>query len=419
MSGILYLESVAGIAGDMFVAACVDAGVVHPDRVRQVPQLLGLPDVEVVISDVHRASTRATQISVEPRGDGWREVLSPGGLDSSRDHWHTHYALLVELLQGSKLDEAARTFALEVFRVLAEAEGEAHGVSVEDVTFHEVGAVDSVVDVAMAGVCVSAISPLQTLASPVRLGRGVVRIQHGTHAIPPPASARLSVGFPVAAIPEAIDRTDVELSTPTGLAILKALDPTFVEGWPEGTVRAQGQGAGTLDLGSFPNVLRIVLLEPYREPAARPLSDLRLSPSAEALPYETDRVVELCCNLDDESPERTAWITAKALSMGALDSWITPLVGKKGRLASCVSLLVRPHDLPTFVDFLLRTSSTFGVRYAPWSRYKLSRTTEIRNTQRGPVSYSVGHTANGELVKEKPEYEDLRKIWEDDPDFLP
>ncbi len=395
----LYLESFAGIAGDMFTAAFLDAGLVDPDEIRAVPGLLNAPDVTVEIEATQRASARFTHVRVVP----------PEGAEES-GHRHFHYPALVRQLEDSSLDPFARDFALEVFRLLAEAEADSHGVPVDKVAFHEVGAVDSVVDVAMAGVCVGRVAPDLVLASPVKLGRGTISIEHGTYPVPPPASARLAVGMQVAPVPPEISRPDVELSTPTGLAILRALKPEFVEGWPGGSLVAQGSGAGTLDLGPYPNVFRVALLEASHLGGAG-------AEGAEVLPYETDRVVEIRCNVDDQTGERTAWLIERALELGALDAWATPLVGKKGRPAHCIVLLVTPTDVSRFSDFLLRHSSSFGVRYATWDRFKLSREEEVRETPRGPVSYSIGRTLDGDKVKEKPEFEDLKKIWEEDPDF--
>lgn len=396
----LYLESFAGIAGDMFAAAFLDAGLVDPEAIRAVPGALDTSGVEVEISEVQRAGARFTHV----------RVVGPGG-GEERDHHHHphhhhHYPALARQIDGSGLDPVAKAFALRVFRLLAEAEADAHGVPVEKVAFHEVGAVDSVVDVAMAGVCVSAVAPDRILASPVKLGRGTIRIQHGTYPIPPPASARLAVGMPVAPVPESITLPDVELSTPTGLAILRALEPGFVEGWPEGRLLAQGSGSGTLDLGAYPNVFRVALLEAGAD-------------TSSSLPYETDRVAEIRCNLDDQSGERTAWLVEKAMEMGSLDAWVTPVVGKKGRPATLITLLISPDELPTFADFLLRQSSTFGVRYSTWDRFKLVREEEVRETGKGPVSFKVGRTLEGEKLKEKPEFEDLKRIWEEDPGFRP
>lgn len=410
----LYLESHAGVAGDMFTAAFLDAGLVSSEAIQEVPRLLGVPEVSVEISDAQRAQARATRVRVVlpegVEGPDHHHVGDKGhdhtqGHHHGTGHDHHHYPALVRQIESSDLNPTAIQFALQVFRLLAEAEADSHGVPVEKVVFHEVGALDSVVDVAMAGVCVATVSSDRVLASPVKLGRGTIRIQHGAYPVPPPASARLAVGMPIAPVPEAISRPNVELSTPTGLAILKALNPDFVEGWPEGTLQAQGSGAGSTDLGDYPNVFRVALLE---QPT-----------KAEPPPFDTDTVVELRCNVDDQTGERTAWIMEKALEHGALDGWVTQIVGKKGRPAVCMSFLVRPEDVPSACDFLLRHSSTFGVRYAPWGRVKLFREEEIRDTPEGPVSYKIGRTADGETVKEKPEYEDLKKIWDNDPDFIP
>ncbi len=413
----LYLESVAGIAGDMFSAAFLDAGLVDPDVIRAVPEALNVPGVAVEITRAERACARFTHVRVVGPGGASEGASGPGDgrplpeagsrREGHRHHSHHHYPALVRRLEESTLDPTARAFALEVFRLLAEAEAHAHGVPLEKVAFHEVGAVDSVVDVAMAGVCVATLAPDRVLASPVKLGRGTIRIQHGTYPVPPPASARLALGMPVDPVPAAVLRPDVELSTPTGLAILRALEPEFVREWPAGTLLAQGSGAGSMDLGTYPNIFRVALLEGVAGESV----------SGTDLPYQTDRVVELRANLDDQTGERTGWLTERILAMGAADTWITPIVGKKGRPAVEISLLVTPADVPRFADFLLRHSTTFGVRYAAWDRYKLSRETEVRDTERGPVSFKVGRTLDGKAIKEKAEYEDLKKIWEEDPDF--
>ncbi|NNM05181.1 MAG: LarC family nickel insertion protein [Gemmatimonadetes bacterium] len=403
MMRTLYLESFAGIAGDMFTAAFLDAGLVDPEAIEAVPSLIGAPDVTVEITDTQRANARFKSVRVV--GSGASSSVDHHHVGEDHTHHHFHYPALVRQLEESDLDPAAVEFALRVYRFLAEAEADSHGVPVEKVAFHEVGAVDSVVDVAMAGVCVATVAADLVLASPVKLGRGTIEIQHGTYPVPPPASARLAVGMPVDPVPEAISQLNIELSTPTGLAILKALQPRFVDAWPTGTVVAQGSGAGTRDLGGYPNVFRVALME---KPEA-----------AIELPYESDTVVEIRCNLDDQTGERTAWIMEKALDQGALDAWVTQAVGKKGRPAFCLTLLVKPDELKQACDFLLRHTSTFGVRYAPWRRFKLTREEEVRETKAGPVSYKVGRTTHGEKIKEKPEFEDLKRIWEDDPDFLP
>jgi len=425
----LYLESFAGIAGDMFTAAFLDAGLVEPEAIRAVPGLLHLKNVEVEITDTQRASARFTKVRVvlpegAEAGDHHHVGENHSQQHHEKGHHHHHYPALVRQLKESDLEPVAMEFALRVFGLLAEAEAHSHGVPVEKVAFHEVGAVDSVVDVAMAGVCVAAVAPDRVVASPVKLGRGTIQIQHGTYPVPPPASARLAVGMPVAPVPEAITRPNVELSTPTGLAILKALEPDFVNGWPSGTLVNQGSGAGTTELGDYPNIFRVALVEQSDSegsadigPGPGPAIDGEPAASTPSpFPYETDTVVEVLCNVDDQTGERTAWIMEKALERGALDAWVTPVVGKKGRPAVCMAFLVTPEDVPGISDFLLRHSSTFGVRYAPFGRFKLVREVEVRETPHGPLSFKIGRTRDGTKVKEKAEFEELKKIWEKDPD---
>jgi uncharacterized protein (TIGR00299 family) protein len=404
----LYLESVAGIAGDMFTAAFLDAGLVAPEAVQAVPEALGVPEATVEVTAVQRAGARFTRVRVvAPGGAVEGEPRREGAKDQDPEaHRHHHYPPLARQIEASGLEPRAKAFALEVFRLLAEAEADSHGVPVEKVAFHEVGAVDSVVDVAMAGVCLASVPADRVLASPVKLGRGRIRIHHGTYPVPPPATARLALGMPVAPVPGSITRPDVELSTPTGLAILRALSPEFVEGWPGGRLLAQGAGSGSTDLGDYPNIFRIALLEEE-------------TTTAPSLPYDRDRVLEIRTNLDDQTGERTGWLVERLMAMGALDAWVTPVIGKKGRPGTLVTLLVAPDDLEPLADFLLRYSSTFGIRYAAWDRFKLVPELEVRETGKGPVSFKVGRTLDGETLKEKPELEDLKRIWEEDPGFEP
>lgn len=468
----LFVESIAGIAGDMFVASFLDAGLVEAAAIREIPRQLGLEDVTVEITKVSRATMQVTHVEVRAASERWKEALSAGPGEEAghhthgkpahshghhdhehphhshghhdhehahhshihhdhghgghshagsthghgthghgtHGHAHVHYRDIDELLVRSSLERGAKAFARRVFRLLAEAEARAHGTEAAGVVFHEVGEVDSIVDVAMAGQCVAALGTFQTLATPVKLGRGVIRIQHGTHAVPPPASARLAVGFPVAAVPDAITRPDVELSTPTGLAILKALAPSFVDAWPPGIVQAQGMGGGTMDLGGYPNVLRVALLEARHGSATDDLT----APDAIAsvLPYASDVVVELCCNIDDQTAEHTAWAAEQLLDRGAVDVWLTPIVAKKGRAAVCLSVLAAPADQSRLADWLLRNTSTFGVRYRQWDRLKLVRHMELREEQGRRVTYKIGRTTDGEILKEKPEYEEIKATWE-------
>ena len=433
MGKALFLESVAGVAGDMFTAAFLDAGLVTYEELSLLPAQLGLDGVNIEVSSVIRATVKATHLSVKWRDESWKIkfAASPehanshdgshshghehghdhgdhdhqSGHDHTHEntnillgddherHWHTHHADIEGLIDGSSLDQPVKELSRRIFRVLAEAEADAHGIDIGSVAFHEVGTVDSIMDVVMAAFCFTKAGVDQVFSTPIKPGRGFVKMQHGTHPIPPPASIRLLTGMPVAATPAAVVRENAELSTPTGIAIIKCLDPTFIDELPSGTLLAQGMGAGTLDLGGYPNVFRVALIETKARNAT--------------LSYETDTVIEIACNIDDDTSEHIAWMTGKLLGMGALDVWQTPATGKKGRVLVCLSVLVKETDLNAIADWILRNGTTFGIRYREWDRLKLTRAFESREAEGRSVSYKIGYTTDGEKLKEKPEYDDL------------
>jgi uncharacterized protein (TIGR00299 family) protein len=471
MCKILFLESVAGVAGDMFAASFVDAGLVTIEELNALPAQLDLQGVFVQSSSVIKATMRATHLDVRWHGEEWKQVLAragkhahahhshehhthehhshehhiqahhtqehlihehhthehedahphlradedksaaaetpPHALDthirfdarSHQQHWHTHYCDVDRLIEESKLNLEVKELARAIFRHLAAAEAEAHGMKIEEVAFHEVGTVDSILDVVMAAYCVVKVGAERIFATPIKPGRGSVKMQHGTHPIPPPASARLLRGLPVSKTPDAITRDNIELSTPTGIAIIKTLNPQFVDELPEGVVKSQGMGAGTLDLGAYPNVFRLTLLESGSE--------------AKSLPFEKDQVFEIVCNIDDDTSERIAWIAERLLEKGALDVWLTPIYAKKGRPAVTLSVLAEEKSWMALTDWILRRSTTFGVRHRKWDRLKLARRFEKRNSPNGEVTYKIGTTTSGEFVKKKIEFEDLRRALED------
>ena len=437
MSKTLYLESVAGIAGDMFAASFVDAGLVSIAELQALPSLLNLEGVEIEASNTVKATMKATHIVVKWKDEAWKHSFGAGhshhpqSHDHSHEqphehsqehahhshhhhdestnlllgknsdtHWHTHYVDIKRLIEGSRLEHKTKELALSIFHLIAEAESAAHGLSLEEVAFHEIGTIDSIIDVVMAAYCMNKVSPARVLATPVKAGRGLVRMQHGTHPVPPPASARLLIGMPVAQTPNEITRPDVELSTPTGIAILKALSPEYVNAMPPGVVLKQGMGGGTMDLDSYPNVFRVTLLE--------------AATASDPLPYLRDTVIEIACNIDDDTAEHVAWLAETLLQKGALDVWTTTVNGKKGRTGFCLSVLASVDDRNMLADFLLRHSTTFGVRMREWNRLKLERKFEKRQTARGEVTYKIGLTTTGEVLKEKPEFEDVRSAWETD-----
>ncbi|HEX3102256.1 MAG TPA: LarC family nickel insertion protein [Pyrinomonadaceae bacterium] len=415
MGKVLFLESVAGVAGDMFAASFVDAGLVTADELTKLVQQLGLDGVTIEIESVIRATVKATHINIKWGDENWKQNFAHGHRhghdehehadshshentnlllgDEAKTHWHTHYKDIDALVERSELDTATKELSRRIFRTLAEAEAGAHGIDIEKVAFHEVGTIDSILDIVMAAYCVAKTGATQIFATPIKPGRGLVTMQHGTHPVPPPASVRLLTGLQIAQTPAAITRENVELSTPTGIAIIKCLAPHFVGELPSGTVLNQGMGAGTMDLGSYPNVFRV--------------SMIGTGDVSNELPYETDSVVEIVCNIDDDTGEHLAWMTEKLMEKGALDVWQTAATGKKGRVLVCLSVLAEERSWTEFADWILRNGTTLGVRYRKWDRLKLAREIEVRETANGPVRHKIGLTTGGEPLKEKAEYDDL------------
>lgn len=416
MPKALYLDSVAGVAGDMFTAAFVDAGLVTTDELNSLVSQLGLDGVVIESRDVIRATIKATHIGVKIVGDEWRSRF-PGGSSHAHSHqvhdnsnlalgtavdhhWHVHYPAIDSFIAGSSLADDVKQDARGIFASIAEAEAGAHGLTVDKATFHEVGTVDSVMDVVMAAYCVSKAKPDRIFATPLKPGRGMISIAHGTHPVPPPASARLLVGLPTAPTPHEIERDNIELSTPTGIAILRYLRPEFTDEMPAGTHVATGRGSGYLDLGTYPNIFQISLVEMQDSPTP--------------LPYLSDSVTEISFNIDDDTAEHMAWLSETLMEIGALDVWQTPGTGKKGRSMMCFSVLVHTSDLEKAADWILRNSTTFGLRYRDWKRFMLDRTVETREQDGREVRYKIGRTTAGEKLKEKIEFDDWRRDHQKD-----
>lgn len=398
----LYLESIAGIAGDMFAASFIDAGIVTPKELQTLSEKLGIPEVEINVSEVMRSNMRATHIDVIFDKLIWQKRFPSAHhhAHSSKEDFHVHFRELELIIIRSELPEKTKAGACEILNSLAEAEAHCHGVSKDEVAFHELGMVDSLMDIVMAGHCISITNADVILASPIKLGKGLITTSHGTQPVPPPVSAVLAIGMSIASIPIAIQHNNLELSTPTGLAILKTLQPVFLPEWPEGRLLAQGNGAGTMDLGSYPNLFRISLLETNDE--------------VSSLPYEHDTVVEIVANYDDATPEHLGWATEKLFEYGALDVWQTTAVGKKGRVMIILSVLIEQSQWRKCIDFMLRKTSTFGLRYQRMERLKLNRYFETRITDSGSFQVKIGCDNQGRKIKEKFEFEDVKRALNND-----
>jgi pyridinium-3,5-bisthiocarboxylic acid mononucleotide nickel chelatase len=374
---IAYFDCIAGIAGDMALGALVDAGA-DLDEITGHLERMPLDPFEIEAEEVETHGLHACRVHVRT---GPRSVI------------HT-YANIRSLLEEAELPEDARGLASRIFRRLAEAEAVIHRREVEHVTFHEVGAVDSIVDIVGTALALTQLGIDRVFSSPVPTGLGMVRTQHGSMPIPAPAVVELLRGAPLFS-----RGVPIELVTPTGAAILA----TTVEGFgdmPMLRPDAIGYGAGSLR-SDFPNVLRVIVGE---EDASQ-----RAATAAASTAGDLTSEFVLETNVDDLSPELAAYVLERLLAHGAQDAWLTPIVMKKGRPAVTVSVLCAPDRADELREVLFRETGTLGVRASRVEKQALDREHITVPTRHGSVRVKVG-SLRGSPVSVSPEYEDCARV---------
>jgi pyridinium-3,5-bisthiocarboxylic acid mononucleotide nickel chelatase len=361
---VLYLEPVGGIAGDMFLAAAVDLGV-SAQKLEEGLQSLGLPPFHLLATPAQRHGLSGVHLEVvveQPLPEGHRPLSD-----------------ILRRIDGSTLPERAKDRARSLFLAIGRVEASVHGVPLEEVAFHEVGAVDSIVDVCGAALALEHLGNPTVRCAPVPLGSGTVETAHGRMPVPTPATLELLEGRPVRF--EGVG----ELTTPTGAALVKVLTESGPP--PELVVEGVGYGVGTRDMADRPNVLRATLGRP--------------TASVEAGTY----VLET--NLDDCSPQLLAMLLEALLAQGALDAWVVPATMKKGRPGHLLGALVEGDKQKALVELVLRESTTLGVRSHRVERTVLDRHHVSVQTRYGPVRIKVG-SRKGQALNAAPEYEDVR-----------
>jgi hypothetical protein len=376
---IAFLDTFSGISGDMTVGALVDAGV-PLDAVRGAIARLGLDEVTVFTERVERSGITATKFHVRIRGE------HPDHPDTHRhphDHGHRAYKDIRMLLAGSALEPPVRERALAVFARLAAAEACVHGVAVDDVTFHEVGALDAIVDVVGAAVGFTHLGVEAVFHAPLPLGSGFVDTAHGRLPVPGPAVTELVRGRRVRALDGA-----AELVTPTGAAIVAALART--EAPPEMLLDAVGYGAGERVLADRPNLLRVVV--------GRAIA-----------PAGHDEVVVLEATIDDASPQLFEHVIERLLGAGAKDVFLVPVVMKKSRPATMLRVLAAPADRDRLAGIVFAETTTIGLRWTTWARLVLPREETTVATPWGNVRVKVAVAPDG-TRNIAPEYEDCRRV---------
>jgi uncharacterized protein (TIGR00299 family) protein len=414
---IAYLDCFSGISGDMFLGALVDAGV-PPKLFEETVAALNigarLETVRVMRGGI---SAMKVDVYVDGQKDLPREVFlqqkeaseerSSHTHSHSHDHAHsgdsvhgkaddvrTHGRGLAEIkaiIQQSAISLGAKNVAIKIFQALGEAEAEIHGSSLSEVHFHEVGAVDAMVDIICAAVGAEALAIDEWVCSPLNVGGGTVRCAHGTLPVPAPATIKLLSHAPVYS-----SGPSVELVTPTGAAIVKTLATRFAS-FPSMTVLKASYGAGTREFADHPNLLRLTIGE-------APDSGIESTSAA-----SNDTITVLEANLDDLSPQVLGYAMERLLSDGALDVFSIPVQMKKNRPGALLTVLAKSEDADRLSKLIFAETSTLGIRRREERRQVLLRRWQAVETSWGPVRMKVA-SINGSISNYAPEYEDCRKL---------
>lgn len=366
MTRLLYLDCIGGIAGDMVLAALLHAGA---DRavLDRVPGQLAIGPVDILVTETERHGVGALHVHVvEPKAP-------------PRRTWRA----MREIIEAGDLPAAARIHALEAFRRLAEAESDVHGAPIDDVQFHELGGIDTLVDICGVAVLVESLGIERVVCSPLPYPRGLVSAAHGILPVPAPATLRLLIGAPIVGV-----ELSAELVTPTGAALAATFASEF--GVPPPLVLDEvGYGAGTSDFPERPNVLRVLI------------GRTESAPSGLVTLIET--------NLDDLNPELVPDAVERCFAAGALDVWTVSASMKKGRPGIVLSALARPSDEQRIAAAILEETSALGVRVARLARYELDREERRIAVTGGHIRVKVG-LLDGRVVNVAPEHDDCAAL---------
>jgi uncharacterized protein (TIGR00299 family) protein len=404
---IAYLDCFSGISGDMFLGALLDAGVSSKVFEQTVDALNVGAHLE--ISRVNRSGISATKVDVVVKGEKDSPRASRKELSASNEHSHAHQnsephghhhenhpehqhgrglTEIREIISKAVISESAKGTAIAIFEKLGQAESKIHNLPIENIHFHEVGAVDALVDIVCAAVGTEALAADEVICSPLNVGGGTVECAHGTFPVPAPATVELLKGAPVYS-----SGIQAELVTPTGAAIVATLVNRF-SSFPEIKIDKTGYGAGTRDFPGHANVLRITIGGALPQLAAK-------------TSQETISVLE--ANLDDLNPQVFGYVMDRLLEAGALDVFGIPVQMKKNRPGTLLTILAKPEDADQLAQIVFSETTTLGVRRREEKRQVLARRWQNVSTRFGDVRIKIA-SLNGTVTSYAPEYEDCRRI---------
>ncbi len=366
----LYFDCFAGASGNMILGGLVALGVDREELANEIRKL-NIPDFGLEIETVDRSGISGIHVNVKV----------------PHEHVHRHLHHIEKIIGDSSLSDSVKTRAVAIFTRLAEAEAKIHGIDIKKVHFHEVGAMDAIVDVVGACIGFEMLGIEKFACSKIHVGSGFAEMAHGKFPIPPPAVAELLKGTPIYST-----EIEGELITPTGAAIISTVCDSYGT-IPEMQVEASGYGAGTREYKSFPNALRLMVGETAD---GGKVSDV-------------EHLVLIETNIDDMSPQVLGYVMERAFETGALDCWFTSIQMKKNRPATMVSVLCKPAEKDALARLLYTETSTLGVRVSAVTRECLPRINKGIETDYGTVDVKIARM-NGTVVNVKPEYDQVRDI---------
>jgi uncharacterized protein (TIGR00299 family) protein len=365
---IAYLDCSTGISGDMTLAALIDAGV-DAQAIRTGIDSLGLPGVQLNVETITKSGFRSTYVRVE----------------HPEQHAHRHLSDIVKIIDNAeKITPKQKEIAKRLFEAVGHAEARVHGTTIDKIHFHEVGAIDSIVDIVGAAIGFDLLGANEIVCSFIPTGHGKISIDHGICTVPAPATAEMLKGIPLADVP-----VEAELTTPTGAAIVKTLVDRFGT-LPPMTIEEVGYGAGTMDIPGRANLLRLFV-------------------GQSIVTANSDRVLLLETNLDDVSAEIIGHTKHRLLEAGALDVFSTPIQMKKDRPGTILSVLAKPADGDALETILFEETGTLGIRRQHIERSTRARESHTVETAWGTVAGKLAYR-NGEPADFTPEFEDCARI---------
>jgi uncharacterized protein (TIGR00299 family) protein len=377
----LYFDCFAGASGNMILGALVALGVDERELIEQI-KLLDVSDFGIEIKTVNKSGISAIHARVKV----------------PREHAHRHLHEIEKIINDSRLSETVKSRVVKIFTKLAEAEAKVHGIEIEKVHFHEVGAMDAIIDVVGACVGFEMLGIEKFVCSKIHTGSGFVKIAHGKFPVPPPAVVELLKNIPIYST-----EIEGELITPTGAAIISTVCEDFGK-IPEIKIEKTGYGAGTREYENFPNVLRLMLGE-----VQSPKSKVQSPSATDNRQLTTDKLLLLETNIDDLSPQILGFVMERAFELGALDCWFTPIQMKKNRPATIISILCEEEKGEILSELLYTETTTLGIRVQGIERNCLPREIVKVETEFGEIAVKIARY-DGKIVNAKPEYEQIREI---------